>query len=272
MDKASWNEQWMGYPVGPCYSECSNIDNAARLKGKLLLIVGAMDHNVPPESTYRFVDALIKAGKNFDFLVVPGGGHGAGGAYVQRRLEDFFVRHLQGREPPDRNGGESQSVSQSPPAEEAAAAAALDLKSLQPTAGELASVARRYEADRDSLDRRYWLRESPARHERIRKFLSGWVGALRGLESKTLSDAGRADLTRIREDVLRRLDEIERDAAMQKEIAGLVPFAPTIIGLVEARETGARPDAQQAAGVLHAGRSTTGSGSMTVTIRNSRGG
>ena len=51
MDKASWNEQWMGYPVGPWYAESSNIDNAHRLEGKLLLIVGEMDTNVPPEST-----------------------------------------------------------------------------------------------------------------------------------------------------------------------------------------------------------------------------
>jgi dipeptidyl aminopeptidase/acylaminoacyl peptidase len=104
MDKASWNEQWMGYPVGPHYSECSNIDNAHRLRGKLFLVVGEMDNNVPPESTYRFADALIKAGKDFEFLMVPGGGHGSGGAYGQRRLQDFFVRHLQGREPPERNG------------------------------------------------------------------------------------------------------------------------------------------------------------------------
>lgn len=96
MDKASWNEQWMGYPVGPWYAECSNIDNAHRLQGKLMLVVGELDTNVPPESTYRLVDALIKAGKDFDFLLIPGGGHGAGGAYGQRRLEDFFVRHLQG--------------------------------------------------------------------------------------------------------------------------------------------------------------------------------
>lgn len=103
MDKASWNEQWMGYPVGPQYAESSNIDNAARLQGKLMLVVGELDDNVPPESTYRFVDALIRAGKDFDFLLVPGGGHGAGGAYGQRRLQDFFVRHLLGQEPPDRN-------------------------------------------------------------------------------------------------------------------------------------------------------------------------
>jgi dipeptidyl aminopeptidase/acylaminoacyl peptidase len=103
MDKASWNEQWMGYPVGPHYAACSNIDNAYRLKGKLLLIVGEMDTNVPTESTYRFCDALIKAGKDFDFVMVPGAGHGMGGAYGQRRLQDFFVKHLQGTDPPDRN-------------------------------------------------------------------------------------------------------------------------------------------------------------------------
>jgi len=103
MDKASWNEQWMGYPVGPQYAESSNIDNARRLRGKLFLIVGELDDNVPPESTLRFADALIRAEKDFDLLVVPGGGHGAGGAYGWRRLQDYFVRHLHGTEPPDRN-------------------------------------------------------------------------------------------------------------------------------------------------------------------------
>ncbi len=103
MDKASWNEQWMGYPVGPHYAECSNIDNAYRLRGKLLLIVGEVDTNVPPESTLRFADALIRANKDFDLLVVPNAGHGMGGAYGVRRMHDYFVRHLLGQEPPDRN-------------------------------------------------------------------------------------------------------------------------------------------------------------------------
>lgn len=112
LDKASWNEQWMGYATHEqlwskspdnWYSRSSNIDNAYRLKGKLLLIVGEMDHNVPPESTLRFVDALIKAGKDFEMLVVPGADHGIGGSYGQRRLEDFFVRNLLHKEPPDRN-------------------------------------------------------------------------------------------------------------------------------------------------------------------------
>jgi dipeptidyl aminopeptidase/acylaminoacyl peptidase len=103
MDKASWNEQWMGYPVGPQYAASSNIEHAKKLQGKLLLIVGELDTNVPPESTLRFVDALIKAGKDFDFLMVPGMGHSNGGAYGTRRMQDFFVRHLHGVEPPDRN-------------------------------------------------------------------------------------------------------------------------------------------------------------------------
>jgi dipeptidyl aminopeptidase/acylaminoacyl peptidase len=102
MDKASWNEQWMGYPVGPHYSECSNIDNAPRLRGKLMLMVGELDTNVPPESTLRLAAALIKANKDFDLVVLPGLGH-AIGSYGERRRQDFFVRHLLGVEPPDRN-------------------------------------------------------------------------------------------------------------------------------------------------------------------------
>jgi dipeptidyl-peptidase-4 len=112
IDKASWNEQWMGYmPVEKIYEQspdnwyarCSNIENADKLQGNLFLVVGEVDDNVPPESTLRFVDALIKAKKDFEFLVVPNGGHGSGGAYYQRRLQDFFTRHLLGTEPPDRN-------------------------------------------------------------------------------------------------------------------------------------------------------------------------
>lgn len=112
LDKASWNEQWMGYMppdkiwiMAPdnWYSQSSNIDNAAKLGGKLFLIVGEMDDNVPPESTMRFVDALIKAKKDFDLLVVPGANHGAASPVTQRRTQDFFTHNLMGTEPPDRN-------------------------------------------------------------------------------------------------------------------------------------------------------------------------
>jgi dipeptidyl aminopeptidase/acylaminoacyl peptidase len=100
MDKIWWNEQWMGWPLGPHYAASSNVDNAYRLKGKLLLLVGEMDQNVDPASTYQVVNALIKADKDFDLLVVPGAGHTSGGAYGERKRNDFFVRALLGLDPP----------------------------------------------------------------------------------------------------------------------------------------------------------------------------
>ena len=109
MDKAIWNEQWMGYPVGPHYAAQSNVTNAASLRGKLLLLVGELDTNVPPESTLRLADALIKAGKEFELLVMPGVGHSDGGTYGERKRRDFFVRHLHGVAPPEWNHSERPS-------------------------------------------------------------------------------------------------------------------------------------------------------------------
>jgi dipeptidyl aminopeptidase/acylaminoacyl peptidase len=103
MDKIWWNEQWMGWPVGPEYGASSNVDNAWRLQGKLLLVVGEMDRNVDPSSTMQVVNALIKANKTFDLLVIPGADHTSGGPYGERKRFDFFVHHLMGIEPPDRN-------------------------------------------------------------------------------------------------------------------------------------------------------------------------
>ena len=74
-----------------------------KLQGKLLLIVGEMDTNVDPASTMQVVNALIKANKVFDLLVIPGAGHGMGGAYGERKMYDFFVRNLLGAEPPNWN-------------------------------------------------------------------------------------------------------------------------------------------------------------------------
>ena len=105
MDKIWWNEQWMGWPIGPQYSASSNVDNAWRLQGKLLLVVGEMDRNVDPSSTMQVVNALIKARKTFDLLVIPGADHGSGGDYGEQKRWDFFVHNLLGVEPPDRNIG-----------------------------------------------------------------------------------------------------------------------------------------------------------------------
>jgi dipeptidyl aminopeptidase/acylaminoacyl peptidase len=105
MDKIWWNEQWMGWPIGPHYAAASNVDNAHRLKGRLLLVVGELDTNVDPSSTMQVVKALLKANKDFDLLVVPGGEHNAGrggefGAYGERKRFDFFLRALLGTAPP----------------------------------------------------------------------------------------------------------------------------------------------------------------------------
>ena len=100
MDKIWWNELWMGWPIGPHYEEQSNVTQAHKLQGKLLLTVGELDRNVDPASTMQVVDALIKADKDFDLLIMPGRGHGVGETpYASRRRMDFFVRHLLGVEP-----------------------------------------------------------------------------------------------------------------------------------------------------------------------------
>ena len=99
MDKLWWNEAWLG-EVGPWYAENSNVTHAAKLTGKLMLIFGEMDRNVDPASTMQVVNALEKANKDFDLVVMTGSDHGAAeSAYGSRRRADFFVRHLLGVEP-----------------------------------------------------------------------------------------------------------------------------------------------------------------------------
>jgi dipeptidyl aminopeptidase/acylaminoacyl peptidase len=106
MDKIWWNEQWMGWPVGIEYSQSSNIDNAWRLKGHLMLINGEMDDNVDPASTVKVVDALVKANKDFEYVLIPGAKHTSGGPVGERKRRDFFVKYLLGVNPPDWNSME----------------------------------------------------------------------------------------------------------------------------------------------------------------------
>jgi dipeptidyl aminopeptidase/acylaminoacyl peptidase len=93
-----------GGPAGApdSYAAEANQDVAKNLRGRLLLAHGSMDDNVPPSNTELVVDALIKANKDFDLLVIPNAAHGYGAAtaYMTRRRWDYFVRHLLGAEPP----------------------------------------------------------------------------------------------------------------------------------------------------------------------------
>ena len=103
MDKIWWNEQWMGYPIGPQYDECSNVVNAAKLQGRLLLIVGELDDNVDPASTMQVVNALITAKKDFELVVLPGSNHTLGGDYGEQKRRDFFVKTFLNQTTPEWN-------------------------------------------------------------------------------------------------------------------------------------------------------------------------
>jgi dipeptidyl aminopeptidase/acylaminoacyl peptidase len=101
LDKAWWNELYQGYPVGPDYAEQSNVTMASRLTGHLLIEHGDVDDNVHVVETMRLTDALIRANKNFDQLIVPNMYHGEGGnPYLIRRRWDYFVQYLLGVNPP----------------------------------------------------------------------------------------------------------------------------------------------------------------------------
>lgn len=100
MDKIWWNELWMGYPVDESYSACSNVDNAHLLSRPLMLVVGELDDNVDPASTMQVANALIKANKDFELVVILGAHHTMGEDFGEHKRYDFFVRHLMGVTPP----------------------------------------------------------------------------------------------------------------------------------------------------------------------------
>ncbi len=102
-----WGERYIGLDVKDAsgksnYEDQANQNYAKNLKGKLLLAHGTMDDNVPPNNTLLVVDALIKANKDFDLIMIPNARHGYGAAsyYMMRRRWDYFVKNLLGAEPP----------------------------------------------------------------------------------------------------------------------------------------------------------------------------
>jgi dipeptidyl aminopeptidase/acylaminoacyl peptidase len=99
MDKIWWNEAWMGWPIDDSYEKNSNTTHAAKLTGKLMLIVGELDSNVDPASTAQVVHALQQAGKDFEFVPIINAGHGAAETpYGRMKRLNFLKRHLLGSE------------------------------------------------------------------------------------------------------------------------------------------------------------------------------
>jgi dipeptidyl aminopeptidase/acylaminoacyl peptidase len=101
-----WGEKWQGLLVrnpggGDNYDGQANQNLAKNLKGKLLIVHGTTDTNVPPYNTLLVVNELVKANKDFDLLLLPNRGHGFGSEpYMIRRRWDYFVKNLLGAEPP----------------------------------------------------------------------------------------------------------------------------------------------------------------------------
>lgn len=97
MEKAWWPEMYMGWPIDESYEKTSNITNAHNLRGKLLITHGGIDENVNPSATFKLAEALIKADKDFDLLILPSQHHGYHGVhrkYFIKKRWNYFVEHL----------------------------------------------------------------------------------------------------------------------------------------------------------------------------------
>ncbi|WP_231625474.1 S9 family peptidase [Pedobacter sp. R20-19] len=97
-----WGERYNGLAENADYESQANQNYAKNLKGKLMLVHGMMDDNVPPYNTLLVVEALEKANKSFDLVIFPNSAHGYGSysPYMMRRRWDYFVQHLLNAEPP----------------------------------------------------------------------------------------------------------------------------------------------------------------------------
>ena len=102
MEKDWWPEMYMGWPVDSTYHLVSNITMAGNLKGKLLITHGGIDENVNPSATFKLAEALIKADKEFDMLILPSQRHGYTGKYndyFTKKRWNYFVEHLLNAKP-----------------------------------------------------------------------------------------------------------------------------------------------------------------------------
>lgn len=268
MDKIWWNEAWMGWPVDSHYAASSNVDNASKLRGKLMLTVGELDRNVDPASTMQVVNALIKANKDFELIVFPGGGHGAGsGRYGERRKRDFFVKHLLGIEPPNWNAEGTKEASppqsshvlaereQTHPKPVLASPTPLLERSIAPLnpgrkSGEIRTIIEQYSADRRSLYHVLPSEPSLQRRARLKALFDGWLDALKSLDFDGLSRADRVDYVLLRNELEHELKTLDARAKAAEQTAPLLPFSKVVVDLQEAMRRMDDLDSSHAAGVL----------------------
>lgn len=93
---------YMGWPVDSTYEAVSNVTMAGNLKGKLLLVHGALDDNVNASATFKLAENLVRENKDFDLVIFPSQRHSYQGdyrKYFYKKRWNFFIEHLLGREP-----------------------------------------------------------------------------------------------------------------------------------------------------------------------------
>ena len=246
----------MGYPVGPHYAEQSNVDARPPADRQ---IVAARSASWTGTSTRprrcRSSTRSSRPGKDFELIVVPGGGHGAGsGPYGNRRRKDFFVKNLLGVEPPDRNNPPPKTASAGG-AEEGAAESRRGDPARQGGAqeGPAAGGAGPGGAGREAAKRGrgHWCGCTRPTRGRCggsttcrppRPTAPGCASstptgsaAVDKIEVASLSNAGTDELATLRKRIEKDRKDLEDAYRKTAEVEPLVPFAPTIVVLEEAR-------------------------------------
>ena len=262
MDKIWWNELWMGWPVGPHYAEQSNVTQAHKLTGKLLLTVGELDRNVDPASTMQVVNALIRAGKDFELVVVPGANHGAGGSRTDGAATEGLLRQALAR----RSAARPKRARQGRTAKVAGRAqerrsrteegnrteadgegkgqgtrAAGPGRAGREAGSEARILGRHYDADRGAFAANTRSRPHHLSMHDCGRFMRAGSQHWTSLDSTNLSAVGSDDVAALRKRVETDLRDLETAATRYGEIALLLPFAAEIVSPGRS-PSAARPD------------------------------
>ncbi len=189
----------------------------------------------------RLADALIKANKDFDLVVVPGAGHGMGGAYGERRMQDFFVRHLQPTSTtPTADAQLLAAADPGPPAASEGGDASRPLPVHAPLLAELndgtdfRGVIERYTVDRRSVYRTK-ATMTPALEAKLKELYNERLAQLASLDFDALEHDAQVDYLLLKNHIQQKLRQQELEAKARESTAALTTFENGIIELEEAR-------------------------------------